>query len=203
MKASTRTWVAVGLFVPLAVVLLATFACLPAPVGDPETSKVDEGLVGAWQTTPKDANDEVITAVMEPWDAKTYLLTYYSVGKKDGAEEKKMMHFKAWVTTIGGAEFVTAQPLDDMAFTRGEKPEKQFWVVMRVDKKPDSLEMRLMTPDSELLKGKETREQIEAVIKANMDKKELYGDTIPFKKLGKDDKGNLETTLEKFGVGKM
>jgi len=131
MKSSTRTWLGVALFVPLAAVLLATFACLPAPVGDPETSKVDESLVGAWQAAQKDPSDEVITAVMQPWDAKTYYLSYYSLKKKDGAEEKSMMHFKAWVTTLGTATFLTAQPLDDMSFAVGEKNDKPFWVVMR------------------------------------------------------------------------
>ncbi len=76
MKSANRTWLAVLLAIPLAVVLLATFACLP-PVGDPEKSKVDDSLNGAWLAVNRDATpNETVMALLRPWDGKTYFMQY-------------------------------------------------------------------------------------------------------------------------------
>ncbi len=199
MKAQYRSMLGVALFVPLAAMLLATFACLPVPVGDPEQSKMDAALAGIYRGTPTDPADKTNTlALLRPWDAKTYLLEYVTVETKDGKEVRQMQHFKAWLTTIAEKTFLTAAPMDDLKFALGDDDKKPFWVVLRLDKVAAGLEVRMVNPDSEYLKGLTKREEFEAAIKAHVSDQPLYGDALTFKKLGKEDQPLIDEVLSKF-----
>src|ERR1700742_4690277 len=110
MKSANRTWLGVALAVPLAVVLLAIFACLPAPVGDPEKSAVDPQLTGAWKATAKDSQKNLAYVLLQPWDQRTYFMEYITTNTSDGKDEHELMHFKAWLTNIAGSTFITCQP---------------------------------------------------------------------------------------------
>src|SRR4051812_12613081 len=109
MKFSKRTWVGVILVMPMLALVLGMFACLPAPVGDPEKSKVDDKFLGVWQPEAQDANSKSVV-VLKKWDAKTYLLLDYSVKTTDGKTERDQAAMKGWLTTIGGATFMVLEP---------------------------------------------------------------------------------------------
>ena len=201
MKPTHRTLLALALFLPLAAILLATFACLPAPVGDPEKSKVDESLAGIYKGMPADPTDKsTALAILKPWDAKTYLLQYMVVETKDNKETHELQHFKAWLTIIEGKTFLTAQPLDDPAALIGDTPDKPFWIVLRLDKVPTGLEVRMVNPDSEFMKNLTKQPEIEAAIKAHVSDNALYGDVLTFKKLAKADQPQIEEILGKFNT---
>jgi hypothetical protein len=202
MKSSTRTWLGLALFLPLAAILLATFACLPAPVGDPEASKVDPSLVAAWQGVPE-TPDEKNSALMliQPWDARTCLLRYLVQETEEGKPTYKYHTYKAWLTTFGNATYLTAEPFDDLRFGSAASPEdKKLWMVFRIEKDANTIKLRMIKADSDLMKEKTTRPEIEAVLKANPNNETLYADSITFKKLPKDDQLKLEETLKKFGI---
>jgi len=198
--ARNRTILGVLLFLPLAAVLLVTFACLPAPVGDPEQSKVDPALNGAW-SAQKD--DDKLLVLVRPWDARTYFIQYMENKKKDGKDENQGLHFKAWLTTLGGQSFIVCEPIDRFDFVPGflDQNDKPFWIVGRVEVGTDSMTFRMVNSDSPLMKDLSTREQLEAAITANVDKNELYSDAITFKKLGKDDAAAIHDSLKAFNVG--
>ena len=199
MKSSTRTLLGIGLFIPLAAALLATFACLPAPVGEPGKSSIDPGLTGIYRVVPTDPADKTVgMAFLRPWDDHAYLLEYANAGPKDGKESRQMQHFKAWLTTIADKTFLTAEPLDDLRYALGDDGSKPFWIVLRLDKVANGLEVRMITPDSEFIKGLTKREELEAAIKAHVSDQALYGDTLNFKKLGKADQGQIDELLSKF-----
>jgi hypothetical protein len=202
MKPTHRTLLAVALFLPLAALLLATFACLPAPVGDPDKSQVDASLSGIYKGMPTDPADKSTElAILKPWDAKTYLLEYMTVDSQDNKETRQIQHYKAWLTTLSEKTFLTAQPMDDMSTLLGaESSDKPFWLVLRVDKVPAGLELRMVNPDSEFLKNVTKQEEFEAAIKAHVSDNALYGDTITFKKLGKDVQAQIEEVLAKFNT---
>jgi hypothetical protein len=203
MTPKNRSLLAVALFVPLAAILLATVACLPAPVGDPEQSKVDETLVGAYRGVPANADDKSsILVLLRPWDAHTYLLDYMQVDMKDGKEERQLTQFKAWLTTLGGKTFITAEPKDDLKFVLGDDGSKPYWAVLRLDKTAVGLEARLVNVDSDFMKGLTKREEIEAAIKAHATDQALYADPITFKKLSKDDQAFIDDVLSKFNTHK-
>lgn len=201
MKSTHRTWLAIGLFVPLAILLLITFACLPVPIGNPETSKVDDALSGIYQAVPKDADEtDINLAILRPWDSRTYMLNYYAVEKRDNKENHEIHHFKAWLTTIADKTFLTAQPMDDLQFALGpdEDASKPYWVVFRIDKVPSGLELRMVNVDSEYLKGRKTQAEFEAAIKAHVSDNDLYNEAVTYKKLDKSDRALIDSVLSRF-----
>jgi hypothetical protein len=181
-----RTVLGVVLFVPIAALLLTMFACLPAPVGDPENSKVDPILTGAWQGTDPDGGAELV--LVRPWDSHTYFVQYMVQSKKDGKEENRLSHYKAWLTSLGGSTFMTFEPLEHFDYIAKDDNDKAWWLVARIQPTAGTIAFRPISPDSPLVKDLDTREKLEAAITANVGKDELYGKEMKFDKLGKDGK---------------
>lgn len=73
------------LFVPL---MLGITACLDTPIGDPEQGWVDPRVTGVWMAT--EGNDALlgdgIVWVLEPYDARTWLVTWASIEKVETAQ---------------------------------------------------------------------------------------------------------------------
>ena len=212
MTSKHRTLLAIALFVPLAAVLLVTFACVPVPVGDPAKSKVPDERPNpdAFLAVPKDAKpeDKNLTLI-RPWDEHTYFLQYISVSKKDDKEDVNVENYKAWLTPLAGATFLTCEPMDDTAYEGHTAKKPKFWAVFRIEFAADGLEAKIINADSDLLKdlmekakdGKATREDLETIIKAHADDKVLYGDTVKYKKLGKDDGTVIDEIVKKANLG--
>jgi hypothetical protein len=182
MKSTRRTLLSIALFVPLALVILMTFACLPVPVGNPETSKIDDTLSGFYQQVPKNADEkDLAIALLKPWDSRTYMLDYRVVGK-DGDTL-----FKAWLTPMADKTFITAEPIDTLkdVLDKEKKPTERVWVVFRVDKVAGGLELRMVNLGSDFLKNLKTQAEYEAAIKAHVSDNDLYVDPITFKKVDK------------------
>jgi hypothetical protein len=200
MTPRTRTTLGLALFAPLAAILLTTLACLPAPVGDPDQSTIDAKLTGAWQA--KDGpNDDVILALIRPWDKHTYYLQYMVNEKKDGKDNWNVLHHKAWLTKIGDATFITAEPLDLLDYAFAVDDPKKYWVVGRVEIKNNAVTFRMIKEDSWIVKELKTREKLEAAIKAQVDNDELYSDAKTFKKLTKEDANIVEDALKAANIG--
>jgi len=106
------------LFVPL---MLGITACLelPTPIGDPERGWVDPRVTGVWMAGERD-DDGVwgtIIWILEPYDSRTWLVTWTEVGgtPSDPADE-------SGVSDAGSAEAGTADgAVPDEA--PGESPE--------------------------------------------------------------------------------
>lgn len=66
------------LFVPL---MLGITACLDTPIGDPEQGWVDPRVTGVWMAAEGDGDGFGDTAiwVLEPYDARTWLVTWMSI----------------------------------------------------------------------------------------------------------------------------
>ncbi|MGN6369697.1 MAG: hypothetical protein ACTHN5_15670 [Phycisphaerae bacterium] len=201
-----RTVLGIVLFVPLAALLLLMFACLPAPVGDPASSKVDSALSGAWKAT--DPDGKTVLALVRPWDEHTYYVEYMAQSKKDGKEENGVLHFKAWLTPLGGATFITLEPLDRLDYVSKDEDDKAWWMTAKIDLKPGTLSFRPINPDSSLVKELDTRQKLEEVIKNNVDREDLYSPEMQFQKLASDgklsdsEKQLIKDALEVFHVMK-
>ncbi len=100
------------LALPLAAVILFLDACLPVGVGDPETSKIDPRLVGVWREIQDDGSEGGVVALL-PFDGRAYVLRSVNVERADDGIRLKPGEglYKAWLATIEGRTFVTAQPL--------------------------------------------------------------------------------------------
>lgn len=110
---ASRKWLLpLLLSLPLAAVVLFLGACLPVGVGDPETSRVDARLVGAWAEVKEDGSDGDIVVLL-PFDSRAYLLRSVEVERTNEGVTLKRGEglYKGWLTTIEGRTFLTAQPL--------------------------------------------------------------------------------------------
>jgi hypothetical protein len=206
ISAKQRTLLGVILFVPLAALLLVMFACLPAPVGDPENSKVDPAIAGAWTATDDDGREVLVLA--RPWDTHTYYVEYMSQSKKDGKDDNSVMHLKAWLTTLGGSTFMTFEPLDRLNYVSKEDDDKAWWFVARLEVTPDSIKVRPINQDSALVKDLDTREKLEEAITKNVNDDTLYSKEITFQKIAASGKATdaekqmIKDALEVFRVAK-
>jgi hypothetical protein len=203
MTPARRTLLGVALFVPLAAVLLTMFACLPVPVGDAATAKLDDKLTGAWKLVPSDPADKdtVTVAVLRPLDEHTWFLQYINSEKKDGADKISTAHYRAWLTPIGGVTFITCEALDDSAFLTPGKDSDRYYFVAKVEAKDDTVTLKPLKDDFAPLKDVKDRAKAEEAIKANVDNQDMYGDAMVFKKLTKDEVTLVEELLKKGNIG--
>jgi hypothetical protein len=180
-------------FAAMALTLGILFGCLPAPVGDPEKSKVDDKMVGAWRYTDAATGDTTI-ALLRAWDARTYHLTTINQKAADKTTEKR--HYKGWLTKIGEATFFTMESLDNANFAFPDPQKKSFWIVGRVTLKDDVITFRPVAEDSWILKDLATREKLEAAITAQLDNNGLYKREQDFKRIKKEEAAAVEEALK-------
>ena len=125
---------------PLIVVILWLTACVKHPVGDPEKGKVDPAYAGVW--LEKAASGDRSLLLLRPYDARTYfanIFTYHSDG--DGLKPVQRINCKAWLTPLGGATFLTLEPLNCEHFAGlGDKPP---YLVAKISLADGALQLRL------------------------------------------------------------
>lgn len=195
MKSTTRS--ATGAFLMPAIIpgILGLLACMPVPIGDPERSRIDPEISGAW-LFPSD--DEPAFYAFEPYDKRTWLLTIipiergeesdlddYQLSKRvdldrlienesvgnDGVTTTRVSLYKAWRTKLGGEWFMTLEPKADF---ENEHFLPEVWFVFHIGR-PDKNELVLRMVDGDLFKDvEETRRAFERVIKKNARNDELY-----------------------------
>jgi hypothetical protein len=182
----------------LAVVILGIMACLPVPVGDPETSKVDAKLTGAWLLPPEAGDSrEAQLYLVAPFDARTYLVRIFGYKEADGKIEPSMTGiYKAWLTKLGGQTFVTLDPQmieTSLGWTdpaAGSKNEIRYFVG-KVTAADTSIEVAIVNgakgEDKSLFKDVKTRADAEAVISAHVNDAAIYTDKpLKFQKIDRE-----------------
>jgi hypothetical protein len=210
--------------VVMAPFLVCVLACLDAPIGNPETSKVDPKLSGVW--LGRDHGDLTLL-VMQPFDKRTYLVGWFGhesdeeldevgnlekeVPRKKEAKLKDSdvkldqivlgggMMFKGWLTTIGGQQFMCWEPKFVLNSEKGMKPKE--WFAWKVKLKKNKLSLAIIDGKAA---GKNTKE-IEKLIKANyLDNSNLKDkDWTYFEKIDKSEYGKVAKALEKMGIGEL
>ena len=215
------------MFIIMAPFLVCVLACLKAPIGDPETSKLNPKLTGVWLA--KDGDDFVML-VLQPFDKRTYLVGWFmsesdedadkgenpekETPQKESANEeeakpkdgdkkldqinfKEALIFKGWLTTIGGQQFMCWEPKFTLDKERGMKPGP--WFAWKVKLKKNNLSLALVGGK----KAGETTRDIEKFIKANyLDDNELKdGNWVHMEKINKSKYDEVAEALEKMGIG--
>jgi hypothetical protein len=178
--------------IALASSLLA--GCLPTWVGNPDTAVVKPEYVGVWFRV--DGSDTEVWAVHK-MNERTYLIQSYIVDADDAGKPtvSDQAVWRAWLADVGGQEFVSME-----AYAVGQlldtEPLANRYVVARVDAKPDELTIRGVDPD--FIKGKsiETPQQLEALIKQDVNANGLYVEAQSFQRLTEQNRGQIERALE-------
>jgi len=159
-------------------------ACMPVPIGDPERSRIDPSLSGPW--VMDDGSDSNLY-LFQPYDKRTWLvvgaqieegseaeiddldiktagdvfaaLRTYSIGD-DGITSATTIAFKAWLTKLGGEQFMTWEPVGGMNADGSFMPE--YWFVYKVVKDTkDRVNLYVVNPEYEGFEGITTPDDYE------------------------------------------
>lgn len=173
MKPHVRSTTGAVLTLAIICVFAGLLACMPVPIGDPEHSRIDPAINGVWTASVGD--DAAALYLFRPYDKRTWLLLGAEIGAGAGYEGElpdigthadvirlleqqpvgdagitvtTAVIYKAWRTRLGGAWFMTWEPVggmnDDGSFSA------DYWVVFRLDTiGEDEFILRLVDVDHE------------------------------------------------------
>ena len=212
MTKNTRSLSGALLMLMIIPIFAGLLACMPVPIGDPERSRIDPDLNGPWVM---DDGSDVNLYLYQPYDKRTWLvvgaeieegseadiddlhietagdvfaaLQTYPIGS-DGITSRTTIAFKAWLTKLGGVQFMTWEPVGGMNSDGSFTPE--YWFVFKVVKETeDRINLYLVDPDYEGFEGITTpddyegndyvgdmRRTWERALKKHAKDPELYGD---------------------------
>ena len=187
----------------LGLAALSLAGCLRVPLGDPERSKVDERLAGFWLASvasdtgllapPK--NERTVYCV-RPFDQRTYLVTLMNYRTEDGvaAETIGTCTYKAWLTEVGGASFMTLEFMDPTDVFTAESDRE--WAVLRYELAGETVAMRQAA--ASFSKRATTPKELARFIRDNLADPALYeGEKEIYRKLTRDEAEQLLKIFEK------
>jgi hypothetical protein len=183
------------------IVLLAACAmwisgCLPFPLGNPETSKMDPSLAGYWLA--KQDNDKQTLISLYPYDSHTYVMnwTEFTRGDSGQLEPSTVQLQKAWLTSIPNARFITMEPLALRLPSNAQ--EKKVYVIARLVQDGDGVLVRPIDPDFKGFEEIKNSQDVAQVIKDNLNNPKLYSDnTTHFRHMDPErDRDTLDALLK-------
>mgnify|MGYP006961818267 FL=1 len=155
---------------------------------------MDPAYSGVW--LEQEMNGDRSFLFLRPYDARTYFANIFTYGSDgDGLKPKQRINCKAWLTPLGGATFLTLEPLNCEHFAGlGDKPP---YLVAKVSLANGALQLRLVNGDHEAVKNANDSQALQAVIEKAVNSDALYGgEASVFKKT--DDKALIRSVLEAF-----
>jgi len=222
--ASTRQFFANGnssarrhLLLAMTLLLVLT-ACLPVPVGDPEKSRIDPALSGAWRVAG--ADDEQMLMVLDPYDKRTWLVTL--VGLDDAGDNRagqvsapqapfnavnaqrfrvaSLGVYKCWLTRIGGETFMTWES-KTLSETLPDMVPEQWWVFRVRKSGDDTFYLDSFDYSIDGLDKVTTSRDAEKIIRRHVDDPGFFKekDAPRLERLPADDVAALPRLLEDFG----
>ena len=194
------------LFLPA---LLGVMGCLelPAPVGDPEKSRIDPGMSGIWLQT--DDNSDDLLWVFEPYDKRTWLIRWVELAEKTNDDEEDLEAipsddadesvdddlttlqllqsgrlqangvalFKGWRKRISGRSFITME-FKGMLDSETGMESGIWWVAKAELIDPDHLELKFVKNEFEGIEEDMIQSQLERIVRRNVDNPEFYVDEV-------------------------
>jgi hypothetical protein len=184
-RTDPRTLIALLLITPMFAGMLGVFGCLHVPIGDPETSKPHPALNGAWITRNDDAEQ---LYVFQTLDSRVHLLRQFNFKRPTGVIEPESSGvYRAWVTPLGGTQFLTIQPLFAKdAWGESDKPKLQ-WIVGKFKIDGAHADFHLLRADHDALKQTTTRQEAEAAIIGHINEPNLFADKQSFRRISRDE----------------
>lgn len=178
-------------FIGTTVLLAIVFGgCLKFGIGDAEKAKVDPTLAAAWFKRDDDGAVTIWNA--QAYDSRTYLVTQYRA-KPDGNggwERDNISICKAWLHNVGDAQFVTMKVL----WNDGE----DVFVVARIDVAGETLTVRGIDPKFVADNKVDSSAALETLIKANLDKNELYLTAEKYERASDADRETVKAIMQAF-----
>jgi hypothetical protein len=203
----------------LALILLSVLtACLPVPVGDPEKSRIDPALSGAWRVAGGD--DEQMLMVLDPYDKRTWLVTLIGLGdagdnragqvsalqvpfnavNADSFRVTSLGVYKCWLTRIGGETFMTWES-KTLSETLPNMVPEQWWAFRVRKSGDDTFYLDSFDYSIDGLDKVTTSKDAEKIIRRHIDDPGFFEekDAPRLDRLPADDVATLPRLLENFG----
>jgi len=197
--------------------LLARMACLRAPVGDPEKSRIDPALSGVWRVEHNGRSSDSLW-IIEPWDARTWIVTTLDARDDESADEsaattprdvltllessglESIDAHKGWLATFGGVRFLVLEPKRPLHDLAGERPE--FWLALKV-KKTTAERVELLLVIGKNVDEAKTTAKAEAILRKHARNPALYGDgseSYVLLRVPETEYGRVDELLESLNI---
>ena len=179
MKPNIRSLSGAVLMLIVIPIFAGLLACMPVPIGNPERSRIDPEMSGVWilegdgedaalyQFHPYDKRTWLVTAVM-PVPGEKFVgdaleietrrdlvdaLETYSIGETGLASDfGPTPAYKAWLTKLGGEQFMTWQYVGGFNGDGSFMPE--YWWVFKVDKQSvNRFDIYMIDPEHTAFEG--------------------------------------------------
>ena len=203
MTPKTRSFSGMALMLVIIPIIAGLLACMPVPIGDPERSRIDPELSGAWALTTDGEKDGYY--LFRPYDKRTWLVLGV---EESGTVVEPVAIYKAWLAKLGGEKFMTWELAggikDDGSFLA------DYWFVFRVEKDDaDQFQLHMLDYEYDGFEGlpspkdyegdyvRDMRRGFERIIKKNIDDEEMYGDTLVLRRLAGDELSEASDRFEK------
>ena len=187
--------------------LLTVTACLKAPIGNPETARVDPKLAGVWLGEKAEEKEEALF-IFRPYDKRTYLVSWFDLSKgarleeennaadpaKDPNAKVNFIIFKGWLTDLAGKRFICLESVYQISKERGMKPE--HWLAFQVDLQGDRLTLHMVDGRD----AGDTTRQIEGFLRRKIKDGTLrYDDPMKFQRVAQSDYDKVANLLKRAG----
>ncbi len=216
----SRTLAGLALAAAVAPFMIALTACLPVPLGDPEKSRIDPEFSGVW--LPRDDQGQVGLWLMEPYDARTWLVTLVSPKMPESSERtatapsvepdglvlleqqsaalSELESYQAWLTPIRNVRFLVLEPKIVVAADNGMAP--QMWFAFAITwKGKDKLELRMVNSEFNSLNNVKTSAEAKAIIAHGLGNPKLLNDSaVVLTRVHRAQYGRVEEVLKKLKI---
>ena len=155
MSAKIRSLGGAALMLVIIPVVVGLLACMPVPVGNPERSRIDQNLSGAWLLAEDDDFDMY---QFLPWDKRSWLIVAAELKAgaefdgelpeietpadyaaalqdlpigEDGITSRSTALYKAWLAKIGGERFMTWEMVG--ASNKDGRIPPDYYLVFKVE----------------------------------------------------------------------
>ena len=202
MTPKIRSLSGAALMLVIIPIFAGLLACMPVPVGNPERSRIDPGLSGVWAMV--EDGRESGNYLFRPYDKRTWLVVGIEASGSGTAQV-----YKAWVTKLGGEQFLTWEQAG--GFKKDGRILSEYWYVFRVEKQgADKLTLHMLDydfsgfedlPSPDNYDGnyaKDQRRSFERVIKKNLHNEDLYGDAVTMRRLTVDELPEASVSFQKI-----
>ena len=150
------------------VLAAGPLGCLDVPLGDPDSSGVDQRLVGWWEE--KDGGSIIYASA---FDKHAYLVTLFAM-KQEGGQKKPdyRMTTKAWLTKIGDMQIMTLKIVEPSWELQEPSDAAKRYVYYRITHTSDGVEARRL--NESLLAEARTPDALAKTIADNIHNDQLF-----------------------------
>ena len=188
-----------AVFVAACVLIVSFVGCITIPLGDPEKSKVDDKLVGAWISKPNEDGNQTLFAIVQ-YDTHTCMVSQLGF-VKEGETIKPAGRFdwKMWLVDIKGTTFASLEMKNAQLAI---EPQEERFASAKIKRDGDSLTIQPVKDDFVKNANITTSQQLHDLIADNLNSADLYGEPLTLTKVKDDQKEMVGKVFEAFTGGK-